>query len=234
MLDLPFDMPPLPASFEERGGWLVRRLVAVFSLEPLHAAGAVGNLGFESIGLRVLQELKPAITGSRGGFGWAQWTGPRRRSFDAWCTKRNLSPISDLANYGYLVAELSGENPNFDYRYVVEALRKTKTINDAVFAFGVSYERPAGTTENHLPGFTDRLMWANRALSGAKTASPPPVMGSAGTPLAPVGEAFAAFEAAARQMQQALREMGYYDGAIDGDWGPKSRSALGAWRATRT
>src|SRR5437879_2467078 len=100
-----FDMPS-SGTFEVRGGWLVKVLAERFALTLTQAAGIVGNLGYESVGLAILQEIKPAVSGSRGGYGWAQWTGPRRGTFEAWCALNKVAPSSDLANYGYLCQEL--------------------------------------------------------------------------------------------------------------------------------
>ena len=54
------------------------RLMRDLGLTDLQAAGLLGNLGHESGGFRQLQEVAPAVAGSRGGWGLAQWTGPRR------------------------------------------------------------------------------------------------------------------------------------------------------------
>lgn len=171
---MPFDMPGANAPFEARGGWLVNALAAKFDLTTQQAAGIVGNLGFESGGFKELQEISPAVEGSLGGFGWAQWTGPRRRSFMAWCETASLRPASDEANFGYLCAELSGA-----YRNTIIALKECGDVTEAVWSVGQTYERPGGTTRLHLPGYTDRLAYARRALSGAhnvphaaETASP--------------------------------------------------------------
>lgn len=156
-----FDMPPNPASFEKRGGWVVGALMEDFNLTPEQAAGIVGNLGFESIAFTTLQELKPLVDGSKGGFGWAQWTAKRRRAFEAWCADQALDPSSDEANYNYVWEELSG-----DYANVLAALRKVKALERCVFVVGRLYETPAGTTSTHLPGFEGRLKYAQRALAG--------------------------------------------------------------------
>lgn len=34
-------------------------------------------------GFTLLQEQKPTVAGSKGSFGWYQWTGPRRRAYFA-------------------------------------------------------------------------------------------------------------------------------------------------------
>lgn len=201
------DMPPLPASFEERGRWLVNRLVDEFRLSKDQAAGIVGNLGFESGGLKILQETHP-IAG-RGGRGWAMWTGPRRRAFEAWCNLFSaLDPDSDEANFGYLLIELHG-----DYKHTIDTLRSANTLGAAVFSVGQTYETPAGTTWGHLPGYDDRLSYARRALGGTPT----------GTPVNPIS-------LAVRALQASLAAAGFYHGNLDGEWGPLSETAIAAYR----
>jgi hypothetical protein len=90
-------------------------LILDFGLSPIQAAAVLGNLAHESAGFTAMQERNP-VGGGRGGLGWAQWTGPRRRAFEAWVSKKGFAPDSYAANYGYLKAELSGAVPGFDYR----------------------------------------------------------------------------------------------------------------------
>lgn len=73
------------------------------------AAGIMSNLWAES-GVRGINEKNPA-EGTRGGFGWAQWTGPRRVAFEAYADARKLDYASDEANYGFLVHELKTKYP---------------------------------------------------------------------------------------------------------------------------
>jgi hypothetical protein len=202
-----FDMPG-EGSFEERGGWLVNRLAADFSLTKKQAAGIVGNLGYESVGLKTLQEKKPAVAGSRGGYGWAQWTGPRRRAFEEWAAKEEMAPASDQANYGFLVRELRGS-----HKSTITDLKETATIHDAVFSVGQTYEQPGGTTPDHLPGMDGRLAYAKRALAGASDTSP----------AIPARSAVDLVKA----IQQVLAEGGLYEGPIDGIYGKQSAIALG-------
>lgn len=87
----------------------MRKLLADFPmLDPQGAAAIFGNLGHESRGFTALQEIKPTVAGSKGGWGWAQWTGPRRRAFEAYCKRTGKDPTSDEANYAYLFVELKG------------------------------------------------------------------------------------------------------------------------------
>jgi len=161
------------ATFNAKAGGIVSRLMADLSLPDFQAAAIVGNLGHESNGFASLQEIKPTVAGSRGGYGWAQWTGPRRVAFENWCKAQSLSPSSDAANYGYLVVELKGSEAA-----AIKALRPTKNLKDAVDAFETHFER-AG-----VPALASRLSWATLALKLYQTAAPAAAP-SAPTPTAP-------------------------------------------------
>ena len=90
---------------QERAASVRDRLASDLGLTKEQASGIVSNLHAES-GIRGINEDNPIVPGSRGGFGWAQWTGPRRRAFEAWSQMHGLDPASDEANYGYLLYEL--------------------------------------------------------------------------------------------------------------------------------
>ena len=114
----------------------MNQLMKDFNLTKEQAAGIVGNLGHESAGLQAINERNPVVPGSRGGFGWAQWTGPRRRQFEAWAAKNGLDVRSDEANYGFLKHELMTTE-----RKALEMVRRQSTMTGAATAFENSYER---------------------------------------------------------------------------------------------
>ncbi len=58
------------------------------------------------------------------------------------------------------------EELHTSYRYVVNDLQKTTSLESAVFGFGVEAEAPGGTTPSFLPGDVGRLARAREALSG--------------------------------------------------------------------
>lgn len=74
-------------TFRAKAPGIMAQLVRDFPITPEDAAAIVGNLGHESQGFTAMQEFKPVVAGSRGGWGWAQWTGPRRRAFEAYCAR---------------------------------------------------------------------------------------------------------------------------------------------------
>jgi hypothetical protein len=81
---------------------VAQRLASDLGLSKEAAAGIVGNLMQES-GLRSGAEEKPGT--GKGGLGWAQWTGPRRREFEAFLKGHpEMSP--DEANYAFLVQDI--------------------------------------------------------------------------------------------------------------------------------
>jgi len=189
-------------TFTEKAPAIMRRLMDDFGLTDIQAAAILGNLGQESNGLTAFQELHPTVPGSRGGWGWAQWTGPRRRAFEAYCERTLQGPKSDAVNYGYLWRELSGHEPRFDYRKAITALKKTHTLPEAVKAFERAYER-AG-----VPNYPARDKWAERALAAYRAAS-----GGKGSD-------------EVRRIQEKLVDLGHDPGPVDGVIGQRTLAAL--------
>lgn len=72
------------------------------------AQGFVMNFADES-GLRPdINETAPLVPGSRGGFGLAQWTGPRRVALEQYATQSGR-PLTDIGTQlDFLVNELQG------------------------------------------------------------------------------------------------------------------------------
>lgn len=232
-----FDMPDHNATFEARGGWMIKALAAQFGLTLEQAGGIVGNLGFESGGLKKLHEIgQPEGV---GGYGWGQWTASRRVTFLAFAKTKGLDWQSDQANYDYLVEELSGP-----YKATIVAVRRTVTLDAAVWSVGQTYERPGGTAATNLPGYADRCAWGRRALAGAQAsaaspaASAPPTYDAVRSPPAmpPVPDAVtdADVVAGVKALQQQLIALRRYRGAVDGILGPQTAAAaIAAYNAVR-
>ncbi|MCS3686654.1 hypothetical protein ABIF07_006324 [Bradyrhizobium elkanii] len=141
------------SSFTSKAPAIMQRLMNDFGLSKEQAAGIVGNLGHESGGFKIMQERNP-IGGGRGGFGWAQWTGSRRRDYEAWCKANGLNPTSDEANYGFLKHELMTNHAD-----AIAAVKRTGSVSDATRAFESSYEK-AG-----IKHMGSRYNYANQAMS---------------------------------------------------------------------
>lgn len=123
-------------SFEEKAPGIMQNLMADYDLTREQAAGIVGNMGHESVGFSKLQEIKPTVKGSRGGWGWAQWTGPRRRLFEKKAAQWGLDPTSDEMNYRFLRYELENTEKG-----ALKRLRKATTVKEAMVAFEAGFER---------------------------------------------------------------------------------------------
>ena len=148
---------PAGGKFDQKAPAVMRALQRDYGLTPEQAAGAVGNLGEESGGFKQLQEVNPTVRGSRGGYGWAQWTGSRRRDFEKYVAENHLDPTSDAANYGFMRHEL---DTNPDYMRTIPAMRGAKSVDEAVHTWMKLYEQPGKPAENI------RRNYAHRALAG--------------------------------------------------------------------
>jgi hypothetical protein len=129
---------------------IFRRAFPVLDADDL--AAKFGNFGHESNGMRTLQEVKPVVPGSRGGWGWPQWTGQRRRAFEAWADARGLDRAGFEANVGFIIHELKGPE-----RAAIAALRRAKGLEAKTVAFERAYER-AGKKHDDK-----RIRWARIA-----------------------------------------------------------------------
>ncbi len=138
---------------KDAGKRLMKDLMRDFKLTKEQAAGVVGNLDYETGGFKFMQEIKPIVPGSKGGYGFAQWTGPRRVAFEAYATANKLDPSSYEANYGFLKHELA----NTSEGDVIGALRGAKTSDAAAILFSNEFLRPASETAN-LQGRSLRAM----------------------------------------------------------------------------
>lgn len=141
------------ALFRSKAPGIMFLLMRDFAWGLDDAAACLGNLGHESGGFSLLQEQKPTVAGSKGGYGWAQWTGPRRRTYEAYCARNKLDPASDKANYGFLFVELTGA-----YKATVNRVSQAKTLEAKVKTFELQYE---GAGVKH---YDSRNRWAAIAL----------------------------------------------------------------------
>lgn len=141
--------------FSDYAPLIAARLMADFpGVTREDAAAIIGNLAHECEGFEDLTEDNPLVPGSRGGYGWAQWTGSRRLQFEAWCARRGWKGPEFEANYSFLFRELQG----------VEALSLSRTrtvtgLDTKVRIFMDNYLRPG------IPHLDARIAWARKALA---------------------------------------------------------------------
>lgn len=136
-------------------------LMKDFSLSVEDAAAIVGNAGHESGGFKSLQEIKPLVKGSRGGYGIMQWTGPRRREAEAYWERNKLVPSDMMSNYKFLYVELSGPEGK-----VIAPLKQAKGLDAKVEVFSNKFLRPG------IPHMDSRKVWARRALEAWNNRQP--------------------------------------------------------------
>jgi len=135
-----------------------------YGLTDEQAAGVVGNLMYESGGFQSLQEISPVVPGSKGGFGYAQWTGPRRTAFESWVGEKGLDPTSYQANYGFLKHELA---TNRYERNQFNKVRNADTAAEAARLISENFLRPG------KPNLAARQNLASQALGYASSPVPP-------------------------------------------------------------
>lgn len=126
------------------------------------AIGLAGNLAVES-GLNPgINELAPVVPGSRGGWGLAQWTGPRRRQFEDFARNRGVG-FDDLnAQLDFLAWELG----NTEQR-AARALYGAATPAEAARIASEQFFRPG------IPHLDRRISEAER-IAGMGIASQQP------------------------------------------------------------
>jgi hypothetical protein len=150
------------ALFRDIAPLYMRKFMADFDCTLEDAAAVFGNAGHESAGFTKEQEIKPTVAGSRGGWGWFQWTGPRRRAFEGYCARNKLNPASPEANYAWLFLELKGSE-----KRAIPALKAAGSLNEKVIAFENAYERSG------VKHYDSRKKWAAIAMDAFRANNPP-------------------------------------------------------------
>jgi hypothetical protein len=204
------------------------------------AAGVVGNLKHESAFFQAMEEFSENKLGTKG-LGWAQWTnipnkehlpgGARRTQFEEYARAMGLPTSSYAANFGFLVAELTGKIPNGDplAAKTAEKLRGAKTAAQAADIFVRQFERPANinkTAKDRMK--TAEAVAANKSLRDQfKSFNPPNTPATLGGNKTPPGMTFqhSPGDWTTRQVQQHLSNIGFYDGLVNGNPDAKGFSA---------
>ena len=152
-----------PKDFEYRdtSRRLVDDLMKDFDLTKVQAAALAGNLAQETGEFKFLQEKKPTVKGSRGGYGFAQWTGPRRKAYENWAEENGLDVNTYEANYGYLKEELENRQKGTIESMgikTIENLKKMDDIEDATQYVSEYFLRPG------IPHMDKRKEYAKEIL----------------------------------------------------------------------
>ena len=116
----------------------IRAALIARGLPPHVADGFIMNFRDESGLDPSINERNPTVPGSRGGYGLAQWTGPRRQALEAYAAQRGL-PVSDIGlQADFLMTELQGPEAA-----AAREIMSTSDAPSAAAAIAQSYLRPA-------------------------------------------------------------------------------------------
>lgn len=160
------------AKFAQKAPVLMDGLMKKYGLTREQAAGIVGNLGHESAGFTAYHEGGQAP--GKGGVGWAQWTGPRRRAFEKWTAAHGLNPTSDEASWRYLT-EGDPETAK-----AILAVKRTTNRRDAVRAWEQSFERAGVKAYGSRDRYADK---AFAAQPGGATVTADKPLGTEANPI---------------------------------------------------
>lgn len=142
---------------------------------PRHIAeGFVMNFQDESGLDPGINEHNPTVPGSRGGFGLAQWTGPRRVALEAFAAQKGLPASNPEVQMDFLMTELAGPESAAWSR-----IKATRTSGEAGAAVVNAFLRPA---EAHRARREAAYL---RGAGGAPATASAPVTRGGGAPVAP-------------------------------------------------
>ena len=129
------------------------------------AYGLAGNFAVESGFDPGINEAAPVVPGSRGGFGLAQWTGPRRRQLENFAASQGRDVSDPEAQLDFLMWELGNTE-----RAAGQAIMAAQTPEDAARIVSERFLRPG------VPHLDRRIAETSRIAGGGDTIS-----GGAGT-----------------------------------------------------
>lgn len=163
----------ISGSYAVKAGPYGSKMIQDLSLTDYQVAGILGNLAHESSGL-----IPDIMYGGKRGpslpnttYGWAQWRGTRRKSFiqfvkdnfDGYDIEKNSA--RDDHNYAFVLHEL-----NTSEKAALNALRNTKSLEEATAVFLRKFERAGAEGESSL---AQRTAKAKQALNSIKGVSVP-------------------------------------------------------------
>lgn len=104
-----------------------------------------------------INEAAPTVPGSRGGFGLAQWTGPRRVALEQQAAARGVDPSDLELQLDYLMGELQGPESR-----AAQSILGAQDTGSAAAAIARDFLRPA---EEHLNRRVANYTGGNASLS---------------------------------------------------------------------
>lgn len=135
---IPYDPAIYGAEGAESHGATIRDGLTQRGLPEHVADGFVMNFKDESGLDPSINEQNPLVPGSRGGFGLAQWTGPRRQALEAYAQSRGLPASDQNVQLDFLKTELEGPEASAG-----QSIMATENTGDAAAAIAQDFLRPA-------------------------------------------------------------------------------------------
>lgn len=118
--------------YNQNAAYMINAVMQDYGMTREQAIGVVAHFSHES-GLNPgINEIKPIVPGSRGGYGIAQWTGPRRRALEKFAKDNNL-PVDNIATQRQFLKEEISKDPFL--QKIVAKVKKTGTSKEAADAF---------------------------------------------------------------------------------------------------
>lgn len=156
---------------------LANQIKADFSLTDAQAAGIVGNFMWESGGAHLPPNVneggKAGPPAFHGGYGWAQWTGGRQKTFIDFAISKGYmgsksDHANDAANYAYLKYELIKTE-----RSTLPAVGRATSAAEAAKAFEANFERAGKPVLDKRINFANMLYTALKSGKGIDVNAPP-------------------------------------------------------------
>lgn len=119
------------------------------------AVGFAGNFSVESGFNPGINEINPTVAGSRGGYGLAQWTGPRRRQYEAFAKSQGAAPDDLNAQLDFLAWELQNTEKG-----AAQAIFAARDPAEAARLVSEKFLRPG------IPHLDNRIREATRIAGG--------------------------------------------------------------------
>ena len=125
------------------------------------AVGFAGNFSVESGFNPGINEINPTVAGSRGGYGLAQWTGPRRRQYEAFAKSQGSAPDDLNAQLDFLAWELQNTEKG-----AAQAIFAARDPAEAARLVSEKFLRPG------IPHLDNRIREATRIAGGGYQDAP--------------------------------------------------------------
>ena len=125
------------------------------------AVGFAGNFSVESGFNPGINEINPTVAGSRGGYGLAQWTGPRRRQYEAFAKSQGAAPDDLNAQLDFLAWELQNTEKG-----AAQAIFAARDPAEAARLVSEKFLRPG------IPHLDNRIREATRIAGGSYQDAP--------------------------------------------------------------